>query len=97
MSHHATLAVTFNRDGSVSVRNRASGRETRIVGDTALRVRWAALHETELEAYACPRCGSTLGALRWEDRTTEPTCYVCPDGHVSLAAGHHSPRGERLN
>jgi hypothetical protein len=96
MADRSGFAVILDGDGGVRVRDGA-GRETRVTGRAAVRLRWAAQHAAEVGAWACPACGSPLGTLEWAERADAPSHYVCPTGHVSLAAAHHPPLGEHLN
>lgn len=96
MTDRPGFAVILDGDGGVRVRDGA-GRETRVTGRAAVRLRWAVRHGAEIESWACPACGSPLGTLEWAERADAPSHYVCPAGHVSLAAAHHAPMGERLN
>jgi hypothetical protein len=91
------LSTIVNRDGSVVVRDERSGSETRVTGRAAVMLRWHARHVTELDSWACPRCGALIGSLHWQPRSDSPSHYLCPRGHVSLASAHHAPGGELLN
>jgi len=91
------MQTIVDPDGSVRLRDEQSGVETRVVGRAAVVLRWHAQHAAELDAWACPTCGALVGALSWRERDAEPSHYVCPEGHVSLAIAHHPPKGELLN
>ena len=96
MAERSGFAVILEGDGGVRVRDGA-GRETRLTGRAAARLRWAVRHAAEIDSWVCPACGSSLGTLQWAGRADAPSHYLCPAGHASLAAAHHAPLGEHLN